>query len=88
MLKDSLVSKRTLHTNRCYFICFICFFSNLCSFSMMIYFPVIIIPEEIHVGVEDNLNKRQNQGPEEPDINHLDVGGCWKIVAHADKHCG
>ena len=52
----------------------------------MVYFPVIIIPESVHVGVDQNHNEGVEQVKQEPGIHHLHVGGLGQAVTHIDKH--
>ena len=53
---------------------------------MMVYFPVIIIPESVHVCVDQNHNEGVEQVEQQPGIHHLHVGGLWQAVTHVDKH--
>ena len=36
--------------------------------------------------MKHDLNKRNEQVEDEPDIHHLDVGGLGKVVTHIDEH--
>ena len=67
-------------------IIIICF-SNCHCFSMVVYFPIHVLPEAVHVGVDQNNNEGVEQVKQEPHINHLHVGGLWEIIAHVDEHC-
>ena len=53
---------------------------------MMVYFPVIIVPKSVHVGVDQHHNEGVEQVEQEPHIHHLHVGGLGQVVAHVDKH--
>ena len=55
---------------------------------MMIYATILIIPQKIHVGVQENFNEWKEQIEDEPDVNHLDIGGFRKVIGHADEHGG
>ena len=65
---------------------FILFLVDLDSFAMMVDLPFLIIPESVHVGVEENNDKGEEEVEEKPHINHLHVGGLGQVVAHVDKH--
>ena len=56
--------------------------------AMMIYVTILIIPQKIHVGVQENFNEWKKQIEDEPDVNHLDRGGFRKVIGHADEHGG
>ena len=53
---------------------------------MMVYFPLLIIPECVHVCVYQHHNEGVEQVKQQPDIHHLHVGGLWQVVAHVDEH--
>ena len=53
---------------------------------MMVYFPLLIIPECVHVCVYQHHNKGVEQVEQEPHIHHLHVGGLGQVVAHIDEH--
>ena len=53
---------------------------------MMVYFPVIIVPESVHVGVDEDNNEGVEQVEQQPHINHLHVGSLRKTVAYVDEH--
>ena len=36
--------------------------------------------------MEENLYEGQEKVEDEPDVNHLDVGGLRQVVRHIDKH--
>ena len=55
---------------------------------MMVYFPVIIIPESVHVCVDQNHNEGVEQVEQQPGIHHLHVGGLGQAVTHVDEHRG
>ena len=54
---------------------------------MMIDLSFIIIPESVHVGVDENHNEGVEKVKQQPYIHHLHVGGLGKVVAHVDEHC-
>ena len=47
---------------------------------------LVLCPEAVHVGVEQDQQKRHQQVEDQPDVNHLHVGSGGEVVAHADKH--
>ena len=53
---------------------------------MMVYFSFLIIPQCIHVGVNEHHNEGIKQVEQQPHIHHLHVGGLGKVVAHVDEH--
>ena len=53
---------------------------------MMVDLPFLVIPESVHVGVEENNDKGEEEVEEKPHIHHLHVGGLGQVVAHVDKH--
>ena len=53
---------------------------------MMVYFPLLIIPQSIHVGVNEHHNEGIKQVEQQPHINHLHVGGLGQVVANVDEH--
>ena len=53
---------------------------------MVVYFPVLIIPECVHVCVYQHHNEGVEQVKQEPHIHHLHVGGLGQVVAHVDEH--
>ena len=59
---------------------------NWDRFSMMVYFPVLLIPESVHVGVDEHNHEGEDEVEQEPDIHHLHVGGCGQVVWNIDKH--
>ena len=56
------------------------------SSSVMVYFPVLVSPECVHVGVEQHHYEGLQQVEQEPGINHLHVGSLGQAVTHVDKH--
>ena len=51
-------------------------------------FPHFIVPSEtVHVSRHQDVVERFDQVEEQPDVDHLDVGGLWKVVADVDEHC-
>ena len=55
---------------------------------MMIDLSFIIIPESVHVGVDENHNEGVKKVEQQPYIHHLHIGGLGKVVAHVDEHRG
>ena len=53
---------------------------------MMVDLPLIIIPECVHVGVNQHHYEGVEQVKEEPDIHHLHVRGLRQVVANVDEH--
>ena len=45
-----------------------------------------ILPEEIHVGVQENLYKWEQKVEDQPDIHHFDVRCLGEIVGNIDEH--
>ena len=46
----------------------------------------LLVAKVFNVGLKDDLNEGNCHGEDEPDVNHLDVGGLGKVVAHSDVH--
>ena len=38
-------------------------------------------------GQDEDLTEGDEQGEDEPDFNHLDVGGCGQALTHTQEHC-
>ena len=38
--------------------------------------------------MDQNLYEREQEVEDEPDVNHLDVGGLRQVVRHIDEHGG
>ena len=68
---------------------------------MMVDLTIIVVPEKksskkfwnrppqrIHEGVDKDLNEGKEKVEDEPDVNHLDVGGLRQVVRHIDEHGG
>ena len=53
---------------------------------MVVYFSFLIIPQSIHVGVNEHHDEGIKQVEQQPHINHLHVGGLGKVVANVDEH--
>ena len=45
-------------------------------------------PEGVHIRVDENLNERKQEIEDEPDVDHLDVGGLGQVVRDIDEHGG
>jgi hypothetical protein len=41
-------------------------------------------PESVHVGVDDHQHKRNNKVEDQPDVDHLDVGGGRQTFIHLE----
>ena len=54
----------------------------------MIDLSFIVHPETVHVGRHQDVVERLDQVEEQPDVDHLDIGGLWQVVADVDEHCG
>ena len=55
---------------------------------MVVDVPPLITLQIIHVRSHQNVIEGFYKVEEEPDINHLDVGGLGKVVADIDEHGG
>ena len=53
---------------------------------MMVDFPLLIIPECVHVCVYQHHNEGVEQVKQQPGVHHLHVGGLGQAVTHVDKH--
>ena len=53
---------------------------------MVVYFPVIIVPESVHVGVDEDNNEGVEKVKQQPGIYHLHVGGRGQALTHVDEH--
>ena len=49
---------------------------------------VALLPEGVHVGVDQNLNEGKQQIENKPDIDHLDIGSLRQVVGDIDEHGG
>ena len=63
------------------------FVAHVASDPMVVDFPIIIHLEVIHVGRHQDVIEGLDQVEEQPDVDHLDVGGLGKVVADTDEHC-
>ena len=54
---------------------------------MVVDLPPVVSLEIVHVGGHQDVIEGFDQVEEQPDVDHLDVGGLWKIVADVDEHC-
>ena len=61
-------------------------FINSDGFAMVVYFPLLVIPEGVHVGVDEYNNEGVEKVEQQPGIHHLHVGGLGQAVTHVDKH--
>ena len=70
---------------------------------MMVDLPVVVVsgqillfykswkwirPEGVHVGVDQDLDEREQQVEDQPDVDHLDVRRFRQVVRHVDEHGG
>ena len=46
---------------------------------------VSVHPEGVHAGVNKDNQEWQEQVKQQPDVNHLDIGGLGKAVGHIDE---
>ena len=53
---------------------------------MVVDFSFFIIPQGVHVGMQQHNDEGQEQVEQQPHINHLHVGGLGQVVAHIDEH--
>ena len=53
---------------------------------MMVDFTLLVHLEVVHVGRHQDVVERLDQVEEQPDVDHLDVGGLRKVVANVDEH--
>ncbi len=44
-------------------------------------------PQVVHVGVKDDLSEGDDEGEEQPGVNHLDVSSGRQSVGDADEEC-
>ena len=55
--------------------------------TMVVDLSFIVHLETVHVRRHQDVVERLDQVEEQPDVDHLDVGGLWKVVADVDEHC-
>ena len=53
---------------------------------MVVDLPLFIISQSVHIGVQQDYDEGLEQVGQEPHVNHLHVGGLWKVVTYVDKH--
>ena len=53
----------------------------------MVDLSFIVHLETVHVGRHQDVVERLDQVEEQPDVDHLNVGGFGKVVADIDEHC-
>jgi hypothetical protein len=46
------------------------------------------LPQIVNPTSQQNINEGDEKGEQEPDVNHLDVGGDRKASHHQDEHAG
>ena len=61
--------------------------SNSSSNTMVVDLSFIVDLEAVHIGRHKDVVERLDQVEEQPDVDHLDVSGLWKVVADIDEHC-
>ena len=54
---------------------------------MVVDLSFIVDLEAVHVGRHQDVVERLDQVEEQPDVDHLNVGGFGKVVADIDEHC-
>ena len=54
---------------------------------MVVDLSLIVDLEAVHVGRHQDVVERLDQVEEQPDVDHLNVGGFGKVVADIDEHC-
>ena len=54
---------------------------------MVVDLSFIVHLETVHVRRHQDVVEWLDQVEEQPDVDHLDVGGLWKVVADVDKNC-
>ena len=62
--------------------------TNSARDPVMVDFTLLVHLEVVHVGRHQDVVERLDQVEEQPDVDHLDVGGLWKVVADIDEHGG
>ena len=55
---------------------------------MMVYFSILIDPEQVHPGVQQNLHEWDHLGKYQPNINHLHIGSWRKALGDTDEEGG
>ena len=53
---------------------------------MVVDLSFIVHLETVHVGCHQDVVEWLDQVEEQPDVDHLDVGGLGKVVADIDEH--
>ena len=49
---------------------------------------ITLLPNIINDAGEQDINERDGEVKEEPDVNHLDVGGDWEVGNNGYEHAG
>ena len=62
--------------------------TNSASDPVMVDLPLLVHLEVVHVGRHQDVVERLDQVEEQPDVDHLDVGGLGQVVADVDEHGG
>ena len=55
---------------------------------MVVDLSFIVHLQTVHVGRHQDVVERLDQVEEQPDVDHLDVGGLRQVLADADEHRG
>ena len=55
---------------------------------MMINLTFLVHFQKVYIGRNQDVVERLDQVEEQPDIDHLDVGGLRQVLADADEHRG
>ena len=45
------------------------------------------VKHDVLLGFNWHLKEGDHEVEYEPDVDHLDVRGLWKVFRHSDKHC-
>ena len=54
---------------------------------MVVDLSFVVYLETVHVRRHQDVVEGLDQVEEQPDVDHLDVGGLGKVVADTDEHC-
>ena len=61
--------------------------ANSSGNTMVVDLSSIVHLKTVHVRRHQDVVERLDQIEEQPDVDHLDVSGLWKVVADIDEHC-
>ena len=59
--------------------------THIYGFTMMVNLSVLLLPESVHVGVQENHKEGKEKIENKPNINHFNVAGGWKADGGADE---